>query len=151
MFKWFHKDKADKPATTVHTESAAQTPQEYVDPAMAWAAALGDRVAHFEAPEEQQSAEEVAAAWAVAFGERKAQVEAPAEPPPTVEVPAEIVTAAPTEAPALIESVAAADVDAPVPVTAAEPAMAPMAEAVIVTETQMPASELPPAGCHSSP
>ena len=145
MFKWFHKDKADKPATTVHTESAAQTPQEYVDPAMAWAAALGDRVAHFEAPEEQQSAEEVAAAWAVAFGERKAQVEAPVEPPPTVEVAAEIVTAAQTEAPTIIESLAVEEGVVPVPVAAAEPAMAPVAEAAIVAEARMPARELPPA------
>ena len=143
MFKWFHKDKADKPATTETAESAVQSPREYVDPAMAWAAALGDRVAHFDAPDEPQSAGEVAAAWAVAFDERKAQVEAPGEQQPAADTATGSDTAALTKAPALIESRALADVDAPAPV-AAKPAVAPMAEALIVAEAAAPVREPSP-------
>ncbi len=51
MFKWFHRDKLDKQLPAAQAaEPATTTPAVYVDPALAWAAALGERVAHFEAP-----------------------------------------------------------------------------------------------------
>ena len=95
MFKWFHRDKVDKPAATQPPESVAAPPTEFVDPAMAWAAALGERVAHFDAPTEVA---------------------------PTVDL-ATGSNSAPTAALTHEESFAAALADAVVHVVAAEPAV----------------------------